>query len=89
MLEKHNLNCKSIETSFVEKGIKVILVYTIKNDGTNEGLEAYYYKPNESHFYRSRTWETEKIPLKYVIRFEKLKKYAKVVPNGHKAYIGG
>lgn len=89
MLKKHNLNYKLVETEFTENGKTVSLVYAISNEGKDEGLEAYYHKLGETHHYRSNRWKTEKIPLKYVDWFERLKKHANIVPNGHKLTLEG
>lgn len=85
--EKHNQYCKLIETN-IYNGINFLtLVYAIENNGDNEGLEVYYKKENDGHFYTSRRWLSNAIPNCYKRYFNALKEQVSKIKDGHKAVI--
>lgn len=89
MTERHNPKCKLVQKGIKDGGKYIQLVYGVENDGTNEGLEAYYLKTadeSDGH-YRSARWGIEEIPKKYEDDFNELKSYVRDVPEGHKLII--
>lgn len=85
-IESHNPYCRLVGQLVFLDGKYIELVYGIENDGTNEGLEAYFYNVDdysEGH-YRSYRWLDDRIPKKYINQYEKLKSHVNEVPEGHK-----
>lgn len=84
----HNPYCKLIETTIFD-GVRFIeLVYGINNDNkTSEGLELYFKKTKDGHFYKSRRYLTDEIPTKYKKYFESLQSRLPLMKEGHKAII--
>ena len=83
-MEKHNPDYRlvSVRNGYYQ------LVYGIRNDGQNEGLEVYYFDDYLTwKHYRSRRWTTEKIPEKWLMWFHILKEKANLVPNGHRLLL--
>jgi len=85
--ETHNPYCKLIETNIFNGSAFLTLVYAIENNGGNEGLEVYYKKEKEGHFYTSRRWLTNNIPNGYKKYFNALKEQVSEIKDGHKAVI--
>ena len=87
-IQAHNPYCKLVGEWISLDNKLVELVYAVGNDGTNEGLEAYFYRYGLSKpHYRSYRWLDGKIPQKYTEHYEKLKSYVNEVPEGHKLTI--
>ena len=82
-LEKHNPHCKLISAFINCKEF----VYGETNEGTNPGLEIYFYKEGYKageHFYYSRRYEAGKIPGVYSMLYRHLKALTPYCPTGEK-----
>lgn len=76
----HNPGYKLIEVEIENK----TFVYAEANNGINKGLEIYYYKPNNDHFYTSRRYNEGKIPQIYTELYNKLKSLSSECKEGFK-----
>jgi hypothetical protein len=85
-VKPHNPYCKLIGQDYETKDGYVELVYGENNDGTNQGLEAYFYKNPRvtiGHHY-SRRWPLDKVPTKYQDALLQLRLWTVHCPAGHK-----
>lgn len=83
----HNPHSKLIETTIFNGSNFLTLVWGIDNNGTNEGLEVYFKKEKDAHFYTSRRYPLSKIPSHYKRYFDALKEFAPKVKDGNKITI--
>ena len=84
--KKHNLDYKLVGVIQDMYNRSIELVYGESNEGLNQGLEVYFYKPKSDHFYTSRRFKEGKVPGKYMPDYNLLKGYVirnEVLP-GHK-----
>lgn len=80
---------KLIEQSYETANGFVDLVYGETNDGTNPGLEAYFYKNprfTAGHHY-SRRWPLDKVPAKYQAALLQLRLWLPQCPADHKLVL--
>ncbi len=71
----HNPSYRLVETTVFLNNRFLTLVYGITNDNTNEGLEIYFKKSKDFHFYKSFRYTLETLPKKYLNYFEFLKQF--------------
>lgn len=83
---KHNPDYKLVQTTVYLNDRFVDLVYGETNNGENAGLEVYYKKERDGHFYRSYRYEQDFIPKKYINYYEFLRQFVwdNEVLDGHK-----
>lgn len=84
---QHNPYCKMIETSESTPDGYVDLTYSETNEGTEGGLEAYYYKSSDDFHHYSRRWDFDKVPKKYKDVALKLKAYIDSCMPGYKIIL--
>lgn len=80
-----NKEARLIEQRCNVKGGFVEIIYGEYNDGTNQGLEVYFYKhKNKNKFYTSRGWPLDEVPKKYESILLQLRLWVVHCPAGHK-----
>ena len=86
---KHNPSYKLVETTVFLNGKFITFVYGETNEGGNEGLEIYFKKEKEGHFYNSRRYLEESVPKKYLNYYEFLKQFVidNEVKEGYKMIV--
>lgn len=72
---KHNPSYKLVETTVFLNDKFITFVYGETNEGHNEGLELYFKKEKEGHFYNSRRYLEENVPKKYLNYYNFLKQF--------------
>lgn len=87
--EPHNPNYKLVETTVYLDGKFIDIVYGETNSGNNQGLELYFKKEINGHFYNSRRYLEEVVPKKYLNYYEYLKQFVidGEVKEGHKLNV--
>jgi hypothetical protein len=83
----HNPQYKLIETTVFDGYKFLTLVWGISNTGDNEGLEIYFKKEKDGHFYSSRRYLVNEIPNKYKRYYESLSSRRSLVNDGCKIII--
>jgi len=85
---KHNPDYKLAGTIIFTGSNFIELVYGETNEGQNIGLEAYFKKEKNGHFYTSRRWDEDSIPTKYTTLFSRLQHECwENCPAGHKLEV--